>query len=372
MKKILLMVALLASCLAAAGQVHSNAPKVLLVVSSDGRDAGKTQPGFEMGEYAHAYLVLKANGLQVEVASPAGGLVEADPFNVDKDHIQAILADVNAQHWLKNTRRTRDIKPGEYQAIMIIGGKGAMFDLPKDEALQQLLAAHYLQGGILAAVCHGPAAFAQVKLADGKLLVAGRRMTGFTDEEETTFGKKWLSKLPFLLESKMRSLGAQWEEAPLMMPKLVADGRLITGQNPFSTSQTAEAIVRALGRTPVTRSLFMEEASMQLVERWVAGDQARVQAILKADPGKYKTELIAMLGIHHFKSAKDAAAQQQALSIMLLAEPHMSRPILALTIAEAHIALGDGKLARQKIDGVLARHPDSADAKKLLASLPTN
>lgn len=370
MRKVLWVVALWAWGHCALGHALESPPKVLLVVSSDGRDAGQTQPGFEMDEYALAYLVLRANGLQVEVASPAGGAVEADRYSADKDHIKAIMADAEAQNWLKHTRRTQDVKPGDVQAIMIIGGKGAMFDLPKDAALQQLLAAHHRQGGILAAVCHGPAAFAQVTLADGTPLVAGRRMTGFTDEEEVAFGKKWISKYPFLLEAKMRSMGALWEEAPVMMPKLVVDGRLITGQNPFSTTQTAEAVVRALGRTPVARNLFKEEASMQLVERWLSGDQAHVQAVLKAGAGNYQIDLIGMLGVAQFKSAKDTPARQQALSIMLLAEPHVAHPMLALTIAEAHIALGDGRLARQRIEAALTRQPDSAEAKRLLAALP--
>ena len=370
MRKMLLLVALWVWGFPILGQAHASPPKVLLVVSSDGRDAGQTQPGFEMDEYALAYLVLRANGLQVEVASPAGGAVEADRYSADKDHIKAIMADVDAQNWLKHTRRTQDVKPDEVQAIMIIGGKGAMFDLPKDAVLQRLLAAHHRQGGILAAVCHGPAALAQVTLADGTPLVTGRRMTGFTDEEEATFGKKWISKYPFLLESKMRSIGALWEEAPVMMPKLVVDGRLITGQNPLSTTRTAEAVVRALGHTPVVRNLFKEEASMQLVERWLSGDQAHVQAVLKAGAGNYQIDLIGMLGVAQFKSAKDTPARQQALSIMLLAEPYMANPMLALTIAEAHIALGNGRLARQKIEAVLAKQPDFAAANKLLASLP--
>lgn len=345
------------------------APKVLLVVSSEGRDAGKTRPGFEMDEFAQAWLILRANGLTVEVASPAGGAPEADKYNKNEDYNRAVLADTAAMEALRNTRRTQDVKPGEHAAIFVMGGKGAMFDLPKDPALASLLAAQAERGDVVAGVCHGPAAFATAKLKDGTPMVKGRRMTGFSNEEEKVFGKKWVKEFPFLLETRMREAGAKWEEASLMMPKTVVDGRFITGQNPFSTAQVAEAIVKALGRTPVPRTPFREEASMQLAERWLAEDRAAVTALLAAAPGNYKTELIAMLGYYQFKSAEDDALRRQGLSLMLLAEPHFDHEQLKLGIAEAQIALGQAGLARERLGALLAKKPEHAEAKQLLASL---
>ncbi len=350
-------------------QATTSIPKVLLVVSSEGRDGGKTRPGFEMDEYAQAYLVLRANGFKIEVASPSGGAVEADRFNAEDDHMQALMADSDAQALLRTTRRTQDVRVGEHQAIFVMGGKGAMFDLTKDAALQRLMGQHYDRGGVLAAVCHGPAAFANVVRSDGKPLVAGRRVTGFTNEEEETFGKKWVKEFPFLIESKFREQGALWEEAPLMMPKLVVDDKLITGQNPFSTVQAAEAIVKALGRTPAQRTIFKEEASMQLVQRWLSGDRDAVRAALKADAARYKTDLIAMLGVYQFKSATEDAMRRQALSIMELAQPHMSHPKLRLTIAEAHAALGNTKAARDVLNALIAEKPDFKEAKQALDAL---
>jgi putative intracellular protease/amidase len=372
MKRIILTVVTFFCMTAAMAATKPSQPKVLLVVSSEGRDNGK-RPGFEMDEFALAYMVLRDNNLKVEAASPNGGAVEADKFNPEDDHIKAFLADPEGQRLLKNTRKTQDVRPGEHVAIMIIGGKGAMFDLPKDAGLRSLLATHYADGGLLAAVCHGPAVFAEVKLANGTPLVQGKRMTGFTDEEESVFGKKWAKEYPFLLETKMRANGAIWDEAAPMMPKLVVDGRLITGQNPFSTAQTAEAIVRGLGRKPVARTVFMDESSMQLVERWLSGEEDNVRALLKADAKRYKTDLIGYLGVTHFKLAVDNFARKRALSIMLLAEPYMPHPRLALTIAEAHIALGSHTLAREKLNQVLTNQTDKAviaESTKLLEMLP--
>ena len=349
------------------------APKVLLVLSSEGRDAGKTRPGFEMDEFAKAWLTLRANGIQVDVASPAGGAPEADRYNPGDDHIQRLQADGQATAALQHTRRTQDVAVGEHAAVLVIGGKGAMFDLPRDAHLQRLLTAHFEAGGVLAAVCHGPAALVPLKRADGSPLVAGRRLTGFTDEEETTFGKRWAKEFPFLLESRLRELGAVWQEAPLMMPKLVVDGRLITGQNPFSTVQVAEAIVRALGRTPVALTAFREDASLALVERWLAGERAPVQAALREGAAHYKPDLIGMLGHYQFKSATDNDQRRRALSVMELAEPHFAHPRLRLTMAEAHIALGNPAAARKLLTSVLAAEPkqeERDDATRLLHALP--
>jgi len=361
-----------------ASLVHATTPvvpnKVLLVVSSEGRDGGKTRPGFEMGELAQAYSVLRANGLVVDIASPTGGAVVADRFNQQADHIKPFLADMDAQHLLQNTLRIQDVKAGDHRAIMVIGGKGPMFDLPKDTALQKLLAQHYEGGGVLAAVCHGPAALANVTLADGTALVKGRRMTGFTNEEEASFGEKWTKEFPWLLETRMRESGALWEEAALMMPKLVVDGRLITGQNPSSTTQTAEAIVRSLGGVPVKRKVYREEASMVMVERWLAGETQAVERAIETSPNQYNTELIAMLGFSHFKAATNDTARRQALSVMKLAEPYINHPKLnpklKLGIAEAEAALGNVTAARERLTRLLVSTPDFDDAKKTLAALP--
>lgn len=348
----------------------SLAPKVLIVVSSEGRDAGETRPGFEMDEYALAYLVLRANGIRVEVASPKGGPVEADKFNPKDDHIQALLADEHAQTLLRNTRRLADVAPGEHQAIFVMGGKGAMFDLPKDKALTALLGAQFDRDGIVAAVCHGPAVFANVRRADGRPLIAGKRVTGFTDEEEKTFGKKWVKEYPFLIETKFRDQGAIWEEAAMMLPKTIVDGKLITGQNPFSTAETAEAIVRALGRTPAPRAVFKEERSMRLVQRWLAGEKDQVRAILAADTKEYKADLIAMLGYYQAEAATDEAGKRAALSIMEMAAPHMPHPQLRLRMARTHVALGNVKTAREILTALVTEKPDFADAKKALEALP--
>jgi len=311
---------------------------VLIVVSSEGRDQGKTRPGFEMDEFSQSWLMLRANGLTVEVASPAGGPVEADRYNPKHDYNARLAADPEAQAALRQTRATAGLKAADYSAVLIMGGKGAMFDLPKDPGLQQLLREVDARGAVIAAVCHGPAALAEVRRADGKPLVEGRRLTGFSNEEEQAFGKKWAAQFPWLIEDKLKAQGARWEEASLMMPKVVVDGHLITGQNPYSTSAMTEAVLRALGREPVARQPYKDEATMALAQRWLEGDES-VKTQLAASPQAYHTELLAALGIYQFKQATDDATRRQALALMRLAEPHFKHEMLGQQMAEARRAL---------------------------------
>jgi len=362
--------ALLSLVALGAAQAAAPAPdKVLIVVSGEGRDQGKTRPGYEFDELAQAWLIFRANGLAVEVASPQGGPVEPDRYNPKHVYNARLLADGPVMQQLQQTRSTRDLKAGDYSAIFVVGGKGAMFDLPRDRALAAMLARHYEGGGIVAAVCHGPAALAEVRLADGRMLVEGKRMTGFSNEEEAVFGKRWAKEFPFLLEDAMRARGAVWQEAALMMPQVVVDGRLITGQNPFSTPALAEAIVSALGRQPVARQPFKEESSMHLVQQWLDGDRQAAAAQLSTQKERYQVELIGMLGFYQFKSATDDNARRQALSIMELAAPHMPEPQLTLAMAQAHQSLGDKPRARMLLEGLLQLKPDFAEAREALAAL---
>ncbi len=341
------------------------ADTVLIVVSGEGRDQGKTRPGFEMDEFAQAYLIFRDNGLAVQVASPRGGPVEADKFNAEEPFNARVLADPAATALLADTRATATLRAADYAAVYVVGGKGAMFDLPADAALRSLVGTMHDRGAVIAAVCHGPAALVDVRLADGSLLVSGRRMTGFTNAEEGVFGKRWAKEFPFLLETALRERGARWEQAPLMMPKLVVDDRLITGQNPYSTPAVAEAIVRATGRTPVARTPWRDEASMALVQRLLAGEGEAVKRELASNRTGYHDQLIGVLGYYQLQAAQDDAAVRDALAIMQLAAPYMSEPQLPLGIAQAHWRLGEVAQARSVLGKLLETHPDMAEAKQL-------
>lgn len=340
---------------------------VLIVLSGEGRDAGQARPGYEFDELSQAWLIFEANGLSVEVASPQGGAIEADKYDPDAPFNAALLADGDAMRQLADTRRIDDLRADDYAAVYVVGGKGAMFDLPGHPALQRLLADAWDNGAVIAAVCHGAAALVDVRLGDGTALVAGRRMTGFSNAEEAMFGKRWAAEFPWLLEDALRERGAIWEEAPLMMPRLVVDGRLVTGQNPYSTTAVAEAIVRSMGRAPVARTPWRDESSMALVERLRSGDAEGAAAALAMAPEQYHVELIGILGYYQAQAAGDDATQlRPALQTMQLAMPYMPEPVLALAAAEAHLGLGERLQARRLVLQVLEENPGMAQAQALL------
>jgi putative intracellular protease/amidase len=322
----------------------ATAPKVLLVVSGHGVDEGKTRPGFEMDELTQAYLLFAANGLSVDIASPHGGPVVADKFDAGKLYNAAFGNDAEAAAKLAKTLTLGAVRASDYAAVMLIGGKGAMFDLPRSTALSALLASTYADGGVVAAVCHGPAALVPVRLSDGRSLVAGRAVTGFTDEEEALFGKRWAPQFAFLLETELRRVGARFSEADIMLSHVVADGHLITGQNPYSLPAATEAVIRALGRVPAPRHAWADERSMALVARALGGDTAWAVAELAQDAGLYDTALIAIWGYYRAQAAgTDPVGLRAGLAIMELAAPHYPEPQLAAAISETR-----AKLAQQR------------------------
>ena len=343
--------------------------RILIVVSGEGRDQGKTRPGFEMDEFAQAYLIFRDNGLVIDVASPQGGKVEADKYNPKEAFNASLLDDREAMRKLGDTRATADIRAADYAAVYVVGGKGAMFDLPTDPALKILLSDVYDHGGIIAAVCHGPAALVDVRLDDGSLLIAGKALTGFSNEEEAVFGKRWAKEFRFQLEDAMRERGALWQEAPLMMPKLVVDDRLITGQNPYSTPAVAEAIVKATGREPVAREAWRDEATMALVQRLLVGPRDAARNELAANRERFHVELIGLLGFYQLQAAASDAAIAGALAIMELAEPYTREPQLQLGLADAHWRLGHRAAARALIEKVLETSPDMKEARELQARM---
>ena len=318
--------------------------RVLLVVSSNGLDDGKTRPGFEMDELTQAYAVFADNGLQVDIASPSGGTVVADRFNPAKPYNKRFLADPKAAAKLTGTRAIASIGNEKYAAIFIIGGKGAMFDLPVNANLKTMLAETYQAGGVIGAVCHGPAVLMNVPLKDGASLLEGRSVTGFSNEEEALFGKGWAPSFPVLLESGLRGSGAKFSEAPMMLSHVVTDGRLVTGQNPSSTAAAAEAVVKAMGRTLAPRQPWADERSIKLLSQMLGDDKAKARASFNADPSLYDAPLIAMWGFFRAQSAgSDRDVLTNAVEVMELTSPHFTRPELTSAIAE-----GRSKLAKMQ------------------------
>lgn len=320
----------------ARAETQNDPARVLIVVSGYGLDGGKTRPGFEMDELSQAYLIFHDNGLSVDIASPAGGAVVADAFDPDKPYNQRFMADSEARSKLDTTLSLASLREEPYQAVFIIGGKGAMFDLPVDTNLKAILGATYEAGGVVSAVCHGPAALMNVPLTNGAGLLNGRSVTGFSNEEEALFGKRWASVFPILLEDGLRGAGGQFSQAPMMLSHVVSDARVVTGQNPSSTSDTAEAVLKAMGRHPAPRELYADERSLQLVALIVNGDGVKARELLAADPSGHDMPLIAIWGHYHAQMpGADRKILTEAVDVMEAAKLYYDAPELTASIADA-------------------------------------
>lgn len=320
---------------------HAEQPrKVLLVVSGFGLNGGQLRPGFEFDELSQAYLVFRNSGFDVEIASPRGGQVVADDYDAAKPYNAQFLADGMATARLASTRPLEAVKASDFAGIFIVGGKGAMFDLPHDPVLKALLAAHHEAGGVLGAVCHGPVAFTGLTTASGTPLINGQPITAFTNEETRLFGEKWVPHFPFVLEDELVARGARFAEAEPMMPFVQVGDRIVTGQNPNSTAIAAEAMVRLLGVEPATRDLWADERSLMLVGGFLEGKIADPAKQLAAEPQLYDMPLIAMYGYYRtLDTTADAKDLAQGLAVMELAAPYFDHPQLLQAIGDVRSRL---------------------------------
>jgi len=368
MIRMLWLVIGLAPMLLFAQQGNPQKKKLLVVVSAYGKSEGKIRPGFEFDEFSQAYLIFKANGIDIDITSPKGGPVEADEYNKNKPYNKELLADPVAMGMLQNTIPTSNINPRNYAGIYIVGGKGAMFDLPFDPSLQEIIQKIYeQQKGVVAAVCHGPAALVNVKLSNGEYLITNKTLTGFCNDEEQKFGKKWKEEFPFLLEDKLIKRGAKYERSDAMLPQLSIDGQLITGQNPFSTTLLAEQIVKSLGIDLVKRTLYKDEKSMQLVKKALAGQMDWAREELKQNYATYDTLLVAVYGYYKLLFAQGNKQEiKDALKISELVSEWVYNENLRYEMAKGYLTLDDKASSKKILMEIRTKSPSFNEAKTLL------
>ena len=225
-------------------------PKVLFVLTSHNKLGSLDKPtGWYLPELAHPYHVLH-NKVAITVASPKGGESPLDPASVEasKDDISVNFLKNNEKVW-KTTQKLSDFsgKAKDFDAIFYVGGHGPMFDLVDDSTSQELIKEFWEADKIVSAVCHAPAVLSKVKLSDGSLLVAGKEVTAFTNEEEAQAGLT--DAVPFLPEDALnKASGGKFVKAKEAWGEnVVVVGRLITGQNPASATGVGKALAKALG-----------------------------------------------------------------------------------------------------------------------------
>ena len=220
---------------------------VLFVVTShDLKGDSGEKTGLWLAELTHPLHELEAAGHRAFIAS-----IQVGKVPVDGDSLN-MTDPINARYWeqgdlqqrLKNAPALADLNGADYDAIFFTGGYGTMWDFRESTAAQRLTREIYERSGIVAAVCHGPAALVDVKLANGEYLVQGKRLAAFTNHEEEATGG--IKIVPFLLADALVAHGALHQPAANWAENVVVDGRLITGQNPASAAAVGRALLRAL------------------------------------------------------------------------------------------------------------------------------
>jgi len=223
--------------------------KVLIVLTSHS-DLGNTghKTGFWIEEFAAPYYVLADAGIQVTIVSPKGGQPPIDPKSALPESQTAATRrfdnDAALKEKLAHTLKLTDVKAEDYDAVFYPGGHGPLWDLANDTNSIALIEKFYNEKKPVAFVCHAPGALIKTRLPNGEPLVKGKDVTGFSDSEEEAVQ---LTKIvPFLLEDELKKLGANYSKGADWGSYVKVDGLLITGQNPGSSEEAANELIKML------------------------------------------------------------------------------------------------------------------------------
>lgn len=223
--------------------------KILMILTSHDK-LGSTgeKTGFWLEEFAAPYYAFTDAGAEVTLASPRGGQPPIDPTSEREDNLtdstERFRSDKNVQAHLANTVKLADVDADGFDAVFYPGGHGPLWDLARDAKSIDLVREFIESGRPVGAVCHAPAVLTEVKKSDGGYLVAGKRVTGFTNSEEEAVALTEV--VPFLLETRLSQRSGRFQRAGDWVSHVEVDGLLVTGQNPASSAPAAEALLGLL------------------------------------------------------------------------------------------------------------------------------
>lgn len=223
---------------------------ILFIVTSHALIGNTGEPtGLWLEELSTPYYAFIQAGYDVEIVSVSGGKIPFDPRSINEDgknptSVERFLNDETAMTHVKKTASIEGLDTSKYAAIFIPGGHGTMFDMPENQTLADIVSSTLADDRIVAAVCHGPAALVSAKDQNGTPIVKGKKVAAFTNAEEGAVGLT--DEMPFLLETRLKELGANVVTAPNFEPHAVVDGNLVTGQNPPSSEMVAEKVIKLL------------------------------------------------------------------------------------------------------------------------------
>lgn len=225
---------------------------ILILATGTERYASGLATGLWLSEFTHIYRHAKEQGYEVTVACPEGGNIPVDPESLKP----MVLDRISKAYWnnarfremLHHAKSFGDVSGLRFDCVYLAGGHGTMYDFPENAVLQTIIRDHYQENRLVAAICHGVSGLLNVGLSGGGYLVAGKELTGFNWFEETLARRK--KEVPFNLEASLKERGADYRKAWIpMTSKVVVDGHLITGQNPFSSKEMAKVVMRQMAKT---------------------------------------------------------------------------------------------------------------------------
>lgn len=223
--------------------------KILIIVTNVTHYENGLPTGLWLSELTHLYHEAKKQGWEITIASPKGGNTPIDP-----ESLKPLLLDkISKQYYenpdfrkeLERTKSLAEVQNETFDLVYLAGGHGTMYDFPNDETMQKIIATHYENGKKIGAICHGVGGLLNVKLSDGNYLIKDKKMTGFSWFEESLASRK--KAVPFNLEQELKNRNPQYKKAFIpMTSKVVVDGNLITGQNPFSSKEMAKVVIEEM------------------------------------------------------------------------------------------------------------------------------
>lgn len=223
--------------------------KVLVVVTNTSKYETENRPtGLWFGEAVHFVDVMENAGFEIDYVSSKGGYTPIDPHSLGNEFMTEVdwkyYTDYKFMNKLGNTLSVDQVNPKDYGVIYYTGGHGVIWDFPNDIKMQKIAKTIYENGGIVSAVCHGLAGLLNIKLSNGKNLVEGVTVTGFSNSEEKAV--KLDSLVPYLTETELVSRGAKYVKGDDWSEFAVVDNRIVTGQNPASGASVAKEVLKIL------------------------------------------------------------------------------------------------------------------------------
>jgi putative intracellular protease/amidase len=219
--------------------------KRILIIVSNAKVIGpkNRKTGVFLDEVAHPYVAFDDAGYQIDFASITGEVPNLDNMEAKDETSNARFLQEGGWDKMQHNRKLSDVDATIYDAIFVPGGLAPMVDMPENELLKKVIAETYERKAVVGAVCHGPVSLLNVKLSDGTFLLKDKNITSFTNEEENNYAK---DDVPFLLESALTEQGGKFHAAAPWSDNSIADGNLVTGQNPASARGTAQKVIALL------------------------------------------------------------------------------------------------------------------------------